>query len=761
MQKHNLMADNKLHIPVQTISDEIFLDIYAESSDFLAVIPEEIAESYGESRFQIKEGCFYEYKLSHNYQLRSSSRDIVKESKIDKSSGRLSPNIYVGTLILEVFREGSEEKYKVKLEVASVKTTYREDYRVMLGEITEKCTDLLMQHNSPVVQNFEPDFGKDPKTIYQQFAFLKSIIDSEEFNDSIMKIIYSPITQWKEIESEKDIRSLKRVNNKILKQIASSANKTNLPPNHYLEYLIPTIPTRVKLNEKSETVDTPENRFIKYVLYSFAALCSSILKKLSEESREKKEATNTEKALEQYLSHSIFKEISTPDTLPLNSPVLQRKEGYREILKIWLMFNLAAKLIWSGGEDVYEAGKRDVAILYEYWLFFKLLDIIKAVFNIDPKSIDDLILITDDGLGLKLKQGNHIAIKGIYEGVSRKFNVEFSYNRTFSGEMNYPQGGSWTKNLRPDYTLTIWPHEIKYQTEAEKEELIVHIHFDAKYKIENLFSIFDDNINLDEEKIDQNKGKYKRADLLKMHSYKDAIRRTGGAYILYPGSVTINKFGFHEIIPGLGAFPIRPSKTDTGEIELKSFINDVLYHFMNRISQRERVAYETYEIYNEKPIKELIELLPETIGSNRDLMPDTTFVLVGYYKSQEHLNWILKNRLYNARTGSARGSISITSKETSAKYLLLYTKGDTIIDKIFKINPCGPSVFRSIELLEMGYPNPNYNSYLVFKLDVTIEKEFSQMKWDLNKLNRVHGNNERGIPVGYTLSEIMRALAKV
>ena len=121
----------------------------------------------------------------------------------------------------------------------------------------------------------------------------------------------------------------------------------------------------------------PENRFIKYVLYSFVALCSSIRIKLSEDSREKTEAINTEEVLEQYLSHSIFKEISTPDTLPLNSPVLQRKEGYREILKIWLMFNLAAKLIWYGGEDVYEAGKRDVAVLYEYWLFFKLLDIIK------------------------------------------------------------------------------------------------------------------------------------------------------------------------------------------------------------------------------------------------------------------------------------------------------------------------------------------------------------------------------------------------
>ena len=44
-----------------------------------------------------------------------------------------------------------------------------------------------------------------------------------------------------------------------------------------------------------------------------------------------------------------------------------------------------------------------------------------------------------------------------------------------------------------------------------------------------------------------------------MHAYKDAIRRTGGAYILYPGTDNQNPLkGFHEIIPGLGAFAIRP-----------------------------------------------------------------------------------------------------------------------------------------------------------------------------------------------------------
>ena len=72
-------------------------------------------------------------------------------------------------------------------------------------------------------------------------------------------------------------------------------------------------------------------------------------------------------------------------------------------------------------------------------------------------------------------------------------------------------------------------------------------------------------------KKNRKKGTYKKADLLKMHTYKDAIRRTAGAYILYPGTEgQYTRSGFHELIPGLGAFSIRPSKANSGAEELKN-----------------------------------------------------------------------------------------------------------------------------------------------------------------------------------------------
>ena len=409
---------------------------------------------------------FTNIRLSEGYNLQPS--EVVTQSKLNPSTGRISPNIYVGTLSIGILDlEKNEKCGEVKLEVQSVKASYREDYRFMLEEITEKCTDLLLQHGSPVSQTFEVDFNADAKTLYQRFAFLKSILDSSEFNDAVHKFLSSPVTRWKESETEKDIRGVRRINNNVLRQIATASNRVDLPLDHPLKSTLQSIPSKIRITYKSETVDTPENRFVKHALKSFQSLCGRFRSKLNEGNRLKQEAILLEDKLEQFLGHSVFKEISVPTALPLNSPVLQRKEGYREILRVWLMLDLAAKLVWKGGDDVYSGGKRDVAVLYEYWLFFVLLDIIKDVFKIEPEGIRNLITETNDGLGLQLKQGKHLPVKGTYDAGSRKLDIEFSYNKTFSGDNKYPEGGSWTKSMRPDYTLSIWPHGINSELAEE------------------------------------------------------------------------------------------------------------------------------------------------------------------------------------------------------------------------------------------------------------------------------------------------------
>jgi len=128
---------------------------------------------------------------------------------------------------------------------------------------------------------------------------------------------------------------------------------------------------------------------------------------------------------------------------------------------------------------------------------------------------------------------------------------------------------------------------------------------------------------LNEEKLTQKKGTYKNADLLKMHAYKDAIRRTGGAYVLYPGTEQTTKIGFHEILPGLGAFSVKPSKTHVETKHLEVFIDEVIEHFINRATQREHLASKTYNVHKNSSPNNLSEPIPEYIGGEK-LIPDET-----------------------------------------------------------------------------------------------------------------------------------------
>ncbi|MCH7408941.1 DUF2357 domain-containing protein [Belliella sp. DSM 111904] len=725
---------------------------------------QESAKEHNEARFQLIEGCSYDYQISDpSFILGDVGENIIQQHKRTTNLGTIAPNIFVGTLSIPILdKESSLEFCKVELEVQSIKSGYRDDYRDMLELITEKCTNLLLQSNSPVSQHLEIDYTKDSQTLYQKFAFINSVIGSDEFAEAIHRIVTAPVTKWTEATEEKDIRNARRFSNANLKEILKGSRRSKLPERHYLRsYGIDTLPERITAIRKIDSVDTPENRFIKHVLQNFLKFCTDINSKAQKFGHKKMESESALliRELESQLHHAVFKDISRPTTLKLNSPVLQRKEGYREVLRVWLMFDLAAKLIWKGGDDIYSGGKKDIATLYEYWLFFKLLDLFQSIFQIEPKDISDLIQETPDGLNLQLKQGEFAALSGVYDSGNRKLNIRFNYNRSFSGKKSYPDSGSWTTTLRPDYTLSFWPFGIS-ENEAEIQELIVHVHFDAKYKIANLSDFLRQNIenDLNEVKAENRKGIYKNADLLKMHAYKDAIRRTGGAYVLYPGDKSINKKEFHEIIPGLGAFSVKPSKTDNGIGELKAFILEIIKHFINRASQREKIAYRTFDIYKNPPESDntINESLPEPYNANRDLIPDDTFVLVGYYHSQIQYDWIKQHGLYNFRMGSGAGSLILDKKTVNSKYLLLHTSGDTASGDLWKIVSKGPKVYSREDMIKMGYISPSQDNYLVIQIEPVTDPELKNVSLNFRKLTNHSKGRTSSFPYAISLTELMK-----
>ena len=80
-----------------------------------------------------------------------------------------------------------------------------------------------------------------------------------------------PVTAWTHRIEEHDIRRSRRITPLHLRQIASRSDRISLPESHPLRtrYKMESVPSRLTTETKIDTLDTPENRFVKYTLQEF------------------------------------------------------------------------------------------------------------------------------------------------------------------------------------------------------------------------------------------------------------------------------------------------------------------------------------------------------------------------------------------------------------------------------------------------------------------------------------------------------------
>ncbi len=172
---------------------------------------------------------------------------------------------------------------------------------------------------------------------------------------------------------------------------------------------------------------------------------------------------------------------------------------------------------------------------------------------------------------------------------------------------------------------------------------------------------------------------------------------------------------------------------------------------------------------------ELLRMLKEdfdvddyyTLGSEPQLPPPTglqynveDYVLIGYYRDEEHLKWILNKKHYNVRSGKNRGSLNLSASVCSARFMLLYGKKGTYK---FSLKPNTLRVWNKQEMKNDGYKNPHHDFYLVFSIEEQLtEGSFAVMEFDKNKLktmlnlyNKDYAGHDKGA-VAVPFSELIK-----
>ena len=718
-------------------------DAESASTAPLAETDEEDAREHGETTVQLRESERYEYEVvpANGADLRlrcslSSRRRSLGTGGEKADAGLIETRSFCGTLLLELVEGDAADMSKAAvasalLDVRSLKLDYRTEYRGMLRRLSKEMADLVADARSSAKAGFRSTFEDrtDAGWLQIQLELLRETLDSADFSAALQRILSFPHERLSTVSDSVPTDRPIRWTPSAARQLVTGNPRREVPASHPLhtQLGLESVADRVLVPRKSRDLDTLENRFVKFALGEFRTFLTH-----AQGVFEAKENCNTWGAsaalsrrlaatVEDWLGRSLFREVGEMRFAPLGSPVLQRKAGYREVLRWWLRFRTAAELSWEGGEELFHAGQRDVASLYEYWLFFELLGwFCQKCRGGNRPAVEELIEGLEDGSpNLRLRKRMELGpFVGTFAGQSRRLHARFAYNRRFEVTQDRHAGGSWTRRLHPDYTLTFWPEDCPSEAEAERQELLVHVHFDAKYRVENIEGLFgpsDEGVSeaelakrFEKEEKDELEGNYKRQDLLKMHAYRDAIKRSQGAYVIYPGraNAAVKLKGFHEILPGLGAFGVAPDENGVaqGLESLTQFLDEVLAHLGNRTTAQERVSYHVAESYTlkEEPVQYGALRLQETDiygAAYRALPPAEHMVLTAWIENDAQRELAqAENGFAYVRLGRRSGSLHVHPNLSKTRHVLLRTHGPRAEPGLLVLREQGFRIFTRTQL---------------------------------------------------------------
>lgn len=479
-------------------------------------------------------------KSCFNFLKNKTQTSDLKLTLID-NQGPLNVKSYAGTAFLDCDYDGT--KIKIPIGVRSKKIDYENQYTAMLEDLSERVANLSFNIKAPLQQNL---IKKESKENYYDDLILLTYFFLDENLPSIMEYLSRNLYSLLESYRETVPTSLAaNIGSDELIDMVSNPKELYESEEYAIFHVDGKgyVPLEIDEMKFRENINVPENRFYKYFLEHLEFKISNLINIIDEDTDEYHQLQKYSDKINYALSQKFFKDISKMDYAPLNSQVLQKKEGYRNILKYFLMLESGFKISWNDFSENFTAFQKELWRLYQYWVYFELVDILE---DISGSEIDYNSLIDHDTWSVNLKESG----KPLEFDYNDKIQLSLAYQKTFTGGSSTKE--SYSVNLDPDYTISI--------KNGDDEK---YLHFDAKYRAE-----------------ESEKAKsYKNEDIVKMHAYKDGISNSIGAYVIYPGKNKddgdiFNKF--ENKLEGVGAFSLNPGGDGSEKEEISNFIKNII-----------------------------------------------------------------------------------------------------------------------------------------------------------------------------------------
>ncbi|HIF9218052.1 TPA: DUF2357 domain-containing protein [Photobacterium damselae] len=440
----------------------------------------------------------------------------------------------------------------------------------MLEEVSEKSTSLLFGWATPTNIHSQCNSLKHNPVPYHQLQLLRQVLLRNEVGNRLQDYIaiteMNPTSEFERHRKPVHLAQVKHIDSRAIQHILSHPEKlarlqagaplcgTDLAEK--LTFGTPEsqhVPVEVWQSCRQLSFDTFENRFIKRVLEDCTSLVHRFVehKKLHKSMRE--DCRQMLVILAELNDVPFLKNVTHLTNFDMPSQALFKAEGYRDVYHFWMRLIQHRSLPLDDLETTQLLEGKNIALLYEYWVFIRVLSAIEQ--ETKHKPLSKLSVLRNE-LGDSLKH-NLSVMYG--DDITVRFNQ--SYTRSSKTAYSTP--------LRPDVIIQIKDH--------------IYV-VDAKYKLRSL------NISENFDDKGQQESAYVRADLYKMHAYKDAIYGVKGAFIAYPGTLFsffsstgafVNSPSEIKKIDGVGAIALQPgNKTDDLQVLVKKIFQDAGYKYI-------------------------------------------------------------------------------------------------------------------------------------------------------------------------------------
>lgn len=605
--------------------------------------------------------------------LLSAPLSFVNEPGIFELTFRYKPN------------DSAERTDTFTFRIVSPKLDTKDDYNHILAEINAQYNEIIYQYLTLTLQNLQRG-GKSNNDVVWLSIFRSIAKDYEKW---VRYIVNRPhLRQSREVRYDRADR-IKRWAPLLAEKYAETEAENRLEREYF------------RHEEIIHTHNTRENRFVKFTLDRVGKRLASIVETIKTKDKRAKESDKVAESelaeLDGYvnslhrLAHSSLFRNLRGEPLRSESMVLQKRTGYAQVYKHWLLLQKGIELF----EGANAIGVRPIWELYELWCFLKMRQMVADILGLHFNNPDE---ITEKPMPMikPFEDNNqeHTVYYNCADGSKARLHYQHTYSRR-TGEVH-----TATTENRPDIVLTI----------VKPDGFELTYLFDAKYRL------LDDNKLNQEDREEFNAAH--GADtppydaINQMHRYRDAIyygsdRQTHtakeiiGGYILFPGrgdNESVRQRFFYKSIEtvNIGAFPLLPDASDP------SNEGSLLFDFLTKILTAPLAIDHIKDAIPQKGL----QYSPEGQPSAKDL------VLIGYYKT-EQWNAIVRSHLYYVPAALGKGSINLVSGFEKTKYLLLH-HGDNRI--LVRLKGNGPKFFPKPALEEYGFSPTSGEYFLGFEI---------------------------------------------